>query len=173
MGAIIPQSGYHFNIRSVVNSFVYEPITYDEVYLQLSQLNPRKANGSENIPVPNKFLKLLALIISPFLVNIFNKCCEVGKFPDTSKQAKVIPVYQSGPKNIASNYRPISLLSPVSKVFEKFLCVRLDNFFTKHNIISKQQCRFRKGHSTEMAIVDFTNQLKSMIDEGYCLLHIS
>ena len=108
MDAKIPPSRNIFNIPSVVNSFACEPITNDEVYLQLSQLNPRKANGPENFP--NKFWKLLAPIISPFLANKFNECFEVGKFPATLKQAKVIPIHKGGPKNVAINYRPISLL---------------------------------------------------------------
>ena len=165
MDAKIPPSRNIFNIPSVVNSFAYEPISNDEVYLQLSQLNPRKANGPENLP--NKFWNLLAPIISPFLANIFNECFEVGKFPATLKQAKVIPIHKGGPKNVATNYRPISLLSPISKVFEKLIYCRLENFLTKHNIISTQQYGFREGHSTEMVIVDLTNKLKLHIDEGY------
>ena len=152
-------------IPSVVNSFAYEPIINDEIYLQLSQLNPRKASGPDYLP--NKFLKLLAPTISPLLANTFNECFEVGKFPATLMQAKVIAIHKTGPKNVASNYRPISLLSPVSKVFKKLLYIKLEKFLTKHNIISTQQYGFREGHSTEMAIVDLTNKLKLDIDEGY------
>ena len=164
MDAKIPPSRNIFSIPSAVNSFAYEPIT-NEVYLQLSKLNPRKASGPDNLP--NKFSKLLALIISPFLANIFNQCFEVGKFPATLKQAKIIPIHKAGPKNVASNYRPLSLLSPLSKVFGKLLYIRLEKFLTKHNIISTQQYGFRKDHSTEMTIVDLTNKLKLDIDEGY------
>ena len=165
MDAKIPPSRNIFNIPSVVNSFAHEPITYDEVYLQFSQLNPRKANGPENLP--NKFWKLLAPIISPFLANIFNECFEVEKFPATLKQSKIIPIHKGDPKTVATNYKPISLLSPMSKAFEKLIYFRLENFLTKHNIISTQQYGFREGHSTEMAIVDLTNKLKLHIDEGY------
>ena len=63
----------------------------------------------------------------------------------------MIPVYKSGPKNLPSNYRPISLLSPTSKVFEKLLYVRLEKYFSLHNVITNQQFGFRKGYSTEMA----------------------
>ena len=129
-----------------------------------------KASGPDNLP--DKFLKLLAPIISPFLANILNECFEVGKFPATLKQAKVIPIHKAGPKNVASNYRPISLLSPESKVFEKLLYIRLENFLTKHNIISTQQYGFREGHSTKMAIVDLTNKLKLDIDKGYFTCYI-
>ena len=105
------------SIPSIIKSFAYEPITNEEVYLKVSQLNPRKASRPENIPT--KFLKVLLPIISPFLANIFNKCYDVGKFPKVLKQAQVIPIHKSGPKNVASKYRPISLLSPISKVFAK------------------------------------------------------
>ena len=88
-------------------------------------------------------------------------------FSDILKQAKVIPVYKSGPKNLPSNYRPISLLSPVSKVFEKLLYVRLEKYFSLHNVITNQQFGFRKGYSTEMVITDLSDTLKQSIDEGY------
>ena len=69
----------------LIHLLINEPITNDEVYLQLSHLNPWKASGPDNLP--NKFLKLLAPIISPLLASIFNECFEVGKFPATLKQA--------------------------------------------------------------------------------------
>ena len=144
----------------------------DEVVLEISQLNPKKANRPENIP--NKFLNSLSPIISPYLANVFNKCFKIGMFPDIQKQAKVIPVYKSSPKNLPSNYRPISLLSPISKVFEKLLYMTLEKCFSLHNVITNQQFGFRKDYSTEMAITDLSDTLKHNIDEGLLhLLHIN
>ena len=143
----------------------YEPITNEEVYLKLSQLDPRRASGPEN--TPTKFLKVLSPIISPISAHTFNKCYDVGKYPEVLKQAKVTPIYKSGPKNVASNCRPISLLSPISKVFEKLLYVRLEKFFSLQNVITKQQFGFRKRYSTEMAIMNLTNKLRQSKDEGY------
>ena len=78
-------------------------------------MESKQANGPENIL--NKFLNFLSRTILPYLANVFNKFSEIGTFPDILKQAKVIPMYKSSPKNLPSNFKPISLLSPISKVF--------------------------------------------------------
>ena len=110
-----------------MKSFCCDPISSEEVLLELRQLDTSKASGPENIP--NKFYKLLAPTISPFLREIFNGCYEKEDFSFILKHAKVIPIHKSGRKDIVSNYRPISILSTVSKIFEKLLYFRLKVFY--------------------------------------------
>ena len=161
----IPKATKSFSVPSLTKSFVYDAITKEEVLVQIQQLNPKKAPGPENIPI--KFLRALATIISPYLSNIFNKCFESGTFLAALKNAKITPIHKARQKDVASNYRPISLISPLSKVFEKLLYIRLEKFFLKNSIISKQQFGFRRGYSTEMAITDLHNKLLKNIDEDY------
>ena len=166
MDAKIPNTQVKkFSTTNVMKSFCYDPISPEEVLLQLQQLGTSKASGPENIP--NKFYKLLAPIISPFLSEIFNGCYKKGDFPFILKHAKVIPIHKSGHKDIVSNYRPISILSTVSKIFEKLLYFRLESFFTTHKLITQQQFGFRQGYSTEMAITDLQNMLQNILDDGY------
>ena len=145
--------------------FLYDPISENEVYSQILQLNPLKAAGPENVPI--KLLKILAPIISTYLRDAFNKCHETGIFPNSLKNAKIVPIYKAKQKDRASNYRPISLLSPISKIFEKLLYSRLELFFSKNKVITKQQFGFRCGYSTEMAVTDLYNQLIKNRDDGY------
>ena len=148
-----------------MKSFCYDPISSEEVLLQLQQLDISKASKPENIP--NKFYKLLAPIISPFWSEVFNGCYEKGDFPFILKHVKVIPIQKSGRKDIVSNCRPISILSTVSKTFKKLLYFRLKSFFTTHKFIPQQQFGFRQGYSTEMAITDLQNMLQNNLHEGY------
>ena len=165
LNAKIPAAIKCFNFPSMLKSFMYHPITEDKVYLQILQLNPNKAAGPKN--VPTKILRVLATILSPYLSDTFNKCYETGIFPNSLKIAKIIPVHKAQQKDVASNYRPISLLSPSSKVFEKLLYIRLKRFFSKNNVITKQQFGFRCGYSTEMAITDLYNLVVKYRNEGY------
>ena len=148
-----------------MKSFCYDPISPEEVLLQLQQLDTSKASGHENIP--NKFYKLLAPTISPFLSEIFNGCYEKGDFPFILKHAKVISIHKSGRKDIVSNHRPISILSTVSKIFEKLLYFRRESFFTTHKIITEQQFGFCQGYLTEMAKTDPRNMLQNNLDDDY------
>ena len=153
------------NVLSIVQSFFYEPITSEEVLMQFRQINAFKASGPEN--VPNKFYKLLAPIISPYSSSIFNACYESGYFPAVLKCAKIILLHKSGSRHITNNYRPISLLFTVSKVFEKLLYVRLEKFLRRNNVITKQQFGFRQSYSTDMAVADLYSMLQRNNDDGY------
>ena len=111
----------------MLKSFVYDLIVEDKVYLQISQLNPNKAAGLEN--VPTKILRVLATILCPYLSDTFNKFYETGIFPNSLKIAKIIPAHKAKQKDIASIYRPISLLSPISKVLKNCYILDLKDFF--------------------------------------------
>ena len=127
MDAKIPATTKHFTFSSLLNSFMYNPISESDVYSQILQLNPLKAAGPENVPI--KFLKILAPIISTYLRDAFNKCYKTGIFPNSLKNAKIVPVYKAKQKDIASNYRPISFLLSILKIFEKLLHSKLEFFF--------------------------------------------
>ena len=74
-----------------------------------------------------------------------------GIFPDILKQAKVTPIYKSGSHKLINSYRPISILSTLSKIFEKLMCKRFNNFLEMNNILCKQQFGFRSNSSTSDA----------------------
>ena len=87
----------------------------------------------ENIPV--KFIKMTATYTALLLSDIFNKCALDGVFLLSLKIAKVTPIFKSGSKVKAANYRPISVLSPFSKIFEKIIYNRLNKYFLKNDMI--------------------------------------
>ena len=133
-------------------------------------LNEKKAIGIENIPI--RFLKMTSEITSSLLSNLFNKCILRGSFPNRLKIAKVTPLYKSGPTHKTTNYRPISILSSFSKIFEKIIYNRLNNYFSTHNVLAKEQFGFRTKHSTNHVISDVTNKLQNLRDNNYstCLI---
>ena len=111
-----------------------------------------------------RILKLFRSKISPTLAILFNNCMSAGVFPDPLKIARVIPIHKSGSKNEIANYRPISLLPVMSKIFEKLMHARLTSFLEKHKVIYEKQFGFRRRHSTihalNTAIAQIINSLE-------------
>ena len=87
-------------------------------------------------------------------------------FPDELKIARVIPLYKSGDKNDISNYRPISLLPMLSKIFEKLIHSRLTNFFEETNVLYNKQFGFRKEHSTVHALNTAITQIINSLNNN-------
>ena len=88
-----------------------------------------------------------------------------GVFPVQLKIAKVIPIHKSGPKTEVSNYRPISLLSSFSKIFEKIMHNRVVNFLEDNNALYDMQFGFRAGRSCEQALLTANNEILSALSK--------
>ncbi|CAG4985866.1 unnamed protein product [Colias eurytheme] len=82
------------------------------------------------------------------LAFIFNKCCDYGTFPNLLKLSKVIPLFKKGDQEDCNNYRPISILPTLSKVFEKLILNQLTSHFASNNLLHTKQFGFTKGRST-------------------------
>ena len=106
------------------------------------------------------------------LTHLINKSIDQGIFPDDLKIAKVFPVYKSDDKNNISNYRPISVLSSFSKVFEKVMYNHVIDFINTNKLLSKQRFGFRKHHGTNHAIITLIDKIPAALDDGkaVCLL---
>ena len=86
------------------------------------------------------------------ITNCINKCISIKSFPDELKVADVIPVFKKEDPSNKANYRPISLLPIISKIFERVLFVQIEKF--SENILSSKLRGFRKGHSTQYALLN-------------------
>ena len=136
-----------------VSSLVFlEPVDEREIISTINLLPRKKSVGHDNILVT--FIKLVVKIIEPFLIKVINASFELGMFPNIRKITKVIPIYKSGDKQIVNNYRPISLLSPFSKIYERLIFNRFFKFLDKKSILIPIQYEFRPHHSTQHAILD-------------------
>ena len=106
------------------------------------------------------------------LVLIFNKSLTQGVVPKELKIAKVIPLFKSGNKELLINYRPISLLPCLSKVFERIIYNRILEFVEKYNIICSEQFGFRKNHGPNMALNVLVNSVVSAKEEGKAVVGV-
>ena len=86
------------------------------------------------------------------------------KFPSKWKIAKVKPAFKKGNKKLRENYRPLSLFSAPSKIFESIICDTLDAHINKFNLSSVNQWGFKKGMSTETLLLYLTETWKKSLD---------
>ena len=95
---------------------------------------------------------------------IFNLSFSTGQYPDLLKIAKTIPIHKKDSRLLVSNYRPISLLSNINKILEKLMFNRVYEFLEKFKCIYKLQFGFRTKHSTNHALINITETIRSALD---------
>ena len=120
------------------SSFNFQKTNANEVMKIISQLNTAKT--CQNADTLAKIIKLHKDIFAKFISNNFNHCIDEDEFPYELKHADVIPVHKKKDKCIKENYRPLSILTNISKVNEKLLYNQLYSYFD--NIVSTNQCGF-------------------------------
>ena len=138
----------------------------------LNILREMKGSGGVELPICAKVLKLLDVSVASPLCHIVNTCFAEGYFPDVLKSSTITPVYKSGDKDAAGNYRPISVLSPLSKIIESCASEKIISFITAHNILGSNQFGFRKKHSTEHALMNFIDFVADEKEKGNFVLGI-
>ena len=133
-----------------------------EVELTLKSLDINKATGPDGIPA--KLLKETASIIAPSLCKLFNKSLHLGAVPEEWKLANVVPVLKKGDKSKTENYRPISLLSIVSKVLERRVFLNIEHHLWQ--LTNKCQHGFLQGRSCVTNLLEVFDNIGKILDNG-------
>ena len=155
---------YYEDKKLQENNFEFSTVDKNEISKILLNINNSKSPGFDNIP--GKFLKDGCEIISAHVSDIFNLSVMLSKFPNQCKIAKIKPIFKKGSKLEAVNYRPISLLPLISKVFEKCIHDQLQMYVTNFNIIYKFQSGFRSDFSTDTCLSYLHNKILSGFEKG-------
>ena len=116
--------------------------------------------------IPAKVLKITANIIAPSLTYILNISLQSGIYVDDWKLAKIIPIYKSEDRKKCENYRPISILPVISKVFESEIFSQLYEHLNENTLLSDRQCGFRPKYGTNAALLEMCDLWLSHIDKG-------
>ena len=99
---------------------------------------------------------------------------KTGIFPNAFKKSKITPLFKKGDSSLVANYRPISLLPTMSKIFERMIHNQTYEYFNNNNLLAEQQYGFRKLHSTEYAAVKLLDHVSKQMESGHipCNLYI-
>ena len=121
--------------------FCFIPVNNDIVSQIIDNLKPKSSCGSDGLSL--KLLKTVKLELIESITIIINQCLRTGIFPDKLKIAKVIPLFKKGDDTKFNNYRPISILPTISKIFERVIFNQIYEHFQTNNLFYKNQFGFR------------------------------
>ena len=129
--------------------FSFQEITKSELNQEVLNLDSSKACQESDLPT--KIIKANSDIFTEVIHEELNRGLEVGNCPCSLKLANVTPVHNKGNRSEKGNYRPVSILPNISKVFERCIYKQISQFF--EGIISKYQCGLWKGHSAQHSLI--------------------
>ena len=152
-----------------MHSFYAPPTTATEVSSIISNF---KTKGCHLQSIPVYIFKYLKNLVAPTIAYLFNRTLTEGIFPECLKLARIVPIYKSDNKQDVSNYRPISTLPVLAKIFEKLMHSRLTRYIDHNNLITKHQFGFQTGLNTNDAILEFLDNAYHSLDKKKFLLAI-
>ena len=143
-------------------AFFLEPAAPKEIEKIIDGINSKKSVGPFSLPV--SILKTFKEFFAFWLCELINLAFEVGEFPDILKIAKLSPLHKKESKLDHINYRPISLLSVISKIYEKAIYTRMYTFLENNKLIYKKQFGFRRAYSVNHALISITERIRNLLD---------
>ncbi len=148
----------NFNIN-----FSFQNINEETISQIIDKFPPKTSFGFDGLST--KLVKTVKdALIKPITI-IINQMLNTGIFPDKLKIAKITPIFKKGDESLFTNYRPISLLPAISKIFEKVLFKQLYEFFQNKKLFYNAQYGFRKEHSTEFAALELVDRIIIEMDK--------
>ena len=114
--------------------------------------------------IPTKIIKMNSDIFANFICLHLNYCIDTGEFPQKFKNADIIRVHKKNEKSDKTNYRLVSILPNLSKIYEKLIYDQLYDYFDK--ILLPSQCVFRKGYSSQNCLLAMLENFKKSADDG-------
>ena len=170
----LPACSAQFGQRQVVEFYRNKHLTEDMLSLanvtigQVSKIllstSSSKATCLDEIPA--KYLKYGSSVIYKLLTHIINLSINTGRIPDDLKMARIVPLYKKNSKTHLRNYRPISVLSVISKVFEKVVFMQLKDNLPENRLLYEFQSDFRSSYSTDTCLIHLIDYIKLENDKG-------
>jgi hypothetical protein len=146
------------------NQFNFHHTNEEEVFQSINELDSDSSSGYSNISV--KLIKAASNSIIVPLTKLINKCIDSHRYPANWKIAIVTPLFKKGDTSDLNNYRGISILPPLNKVFEKILASQIKNYFEINKLFYAGQHGFRCNHSCETALHEIITACQNNRDKA-------
>lgn len=166
----IGNSHKDYLLNHVTHKFNLQSVSSETVKEIIDKLKNKTSSGIDKLS--NKLLKVIKDEIAEPLKIVINQSFKLGIFPDKLKVGKIIPVYKKGDNRIFSNYRPISILPSVSKVFERVVHNQLHQYLTQSKLYYSSQYGFRTMHSTQFATLELIDKITNEMDRDKIPINI-
>ena len=150
------------NEKNLNKQFSFNYILKSDIKKKILNLDVSKA--SQDSDIPTKIIKMNADVFAKVLSNVSNRSLKVGEIPPGMILANVTPVYKKGSRYDKGNYRPVSILPNLSKLFEQYLHMQMSDFFD--TILSKYQRGFSKRHGAQYCLIALLEKWREIIDRG-------
>ena len=150
--------------KRILTSFSFHTLEQKDVEKIIRNFKPKTSSGSDGISM--KIIKLIMIPILPALTILINQSLVTGIFPDKMKIARILPLIKKANSFQIDNFRPISLLSSLSKILEKCVFEQVYAYFEEKRLFYCSQYGYRKIHSTEYACLELVDKLMTDLDKG-------
>lgn len=171
---IIPNIVHKKKMQNVTNKLLvntifskqlhFEPVDTIKIDSIISSFQNKFSSGIDEVPII-VLKKARKYIVTP-LAHLINSSLISGIFPNQLKIAKIVPIYKKGSVTQPESYRPVSLLTSTSKIYERVVYEQLTNYLELNNILDGQQHGFRQGKSSITAMIDFIQNIIDEVDRG-------
>ena len=136
----------------------------EDIIKAIIKLSSISAAGPDGFPAI--MLKKCASSLASALFLLYRKSLDSGLVPKSFKQSNIVPIFKSGDKGIAENYRPVALTSHLSKILERLVCTKLVEFFEERGVLNEKQHGFRKGRSCISQLLEHFETILNLLDDG-------
>ena len=149
------------NVIQNAEEFAFTTIDNKTISLEIMKLDASKASPYNNIPT--KLFKQYSSHYAGIITNVCNNMILTSHFPDNLKLGDITPAYKKDDPTVIKNYRPISILPVVSKIFERILAKQINNYIDQ--FLSKYLCGFRKGYNPQHTLLVMIETMKICVDK--------
>jgi hypothetical protein len=155
---------FYRNLGITPGQFKIKPVSSNFILRELRKLDVSKATGLDSISP--RFLNDGAEALTKVITHLVNVSITNKIVPNCTKRAKVTPIYKKGSKLEVGNYRPVSILTSISKILEKAVHHQVENYCKENRLLYSLQSGFRSSYSTSTCLIYLHDYIRSEIEKG-------